>query len=143
MNATRKYLAGTAIVAWTLPLLGIFDSLLKNFPPEAQAVLLLIYISTFVMLIPLRALSPERIFPGTVVALAFLVFGLLYCLYPLLKGTAATDLFQGTDGHVYPISMMSLYAVGGLYLLGLRIVLNAWRSAAGANGAMPVNTERK
>ena len=102
MNATRKYLAGAAIFAWTLPLLGIFDRLLENFPPEGRAVVLLIYVSTFVMLVPLRELSPGRRFPGTVVALAFLVLGLLYCLYPLLEGAATSDLIQRTDGHVYP-----------------------------------------
>jgi len=133
MHTIWKYSAGAAFFALLLPLFGIFDGLLESFPSEAQGALLVIYVSTIMMLIPLD--------PNRWLGLAFAVICFFFSLYPLLEGTATTDPFQGTDGHVYPIGITGLYAVG-FYLILLRSLLVFRKSADGDSHPVPVGTDR-
>lgn len=135
MKNAKGFLAGIAILIWVMPLTGTVDGLLGALMPEIRALVLLVYCSTFALLMPIPIQEESNYAAMRWVAVAATIFGLLYSIYPLVLNVSATESsaasLEAFGVHSYPVSMRTIYASNGFFIVLLRLLI---RNRSNRNG---------
>jgi len=124
-RANRMIWVCLVIAVWTLPLTGALDPLLALLPAQAQTMVILMYCVTFALLIPLGSAGTPKTFFSSIIIVLCLLAAFIYAARPAFDTVSYTGLQRNeTIDHPYIISLYGIYAVNGLYLLILRLLLS-------------------